>query len=74
MGDSANSGDHHVIAPTDIEVRDPIYVVRAKHVMLDTDLAALCVVETGALDWAAKRNENSFPGDLKCQNGISKGG
>lgn len=51
--------------------------------MLDSDLAALYQVETGALNRAAKRNEGRFPEDfrfqltqeeyeaLRCQLGIS---
>ncbi len=59
-----------------------IYVVRGQQVMLDSDLAMLYQVETGALNRAVKRNKNRFPEDfcfqlteeevLRCQNGISK--
>ena len=86
MGDSANAGNEVAVVPTSIEVRDLIYVVRGKQVMLDSDLAELYGVETGALNRAAKRNEDRFPEDfrfqvtkdelenLKCQNGISSSG
>jgi hypothetical protein len=50
--------------------------------MLDSDLAMLYKVETGALNRAVKRNKKRFPEDfcfqlseeefLRCQNGISK--
>ncbi len=64
-------------------IQSLIYVVRGKQVMLDSDLAELYQVETGALNRAVKRNENRFPEDfrfqltkdeytnLKCQTGIS---
>ena len=60
-----------------------IYVIRNKQVMIDSDLAMLYQVETGALNRAVKRNINRFPEDfrfqltkeeyenLKCQSGIS---
>jgi hypothetical protein len=60
-----------------------IIVVRGEKVLLDTDLAALYGVETGALNRAVKRNASRFPADfmfqltpeeveiLKCQIGIS---
>lgn len=60
-----------------------IYVIRYKQVMLDSDLAILYQVETGALNRAVKRNISRFPEDfrfqltkeeyqnLRCQTGIS---
>lgn len=60
-----------------------IYVIRDKQVMLDSDLAILYQVETGALNRAVKRNISRFPEDfrfqltkeeyqnLRCQTGIS---
>ena len=60
-----------------------IYVIRDKQVMVDSDLAILYQVETGALNRAVKRNIKRFPEDfrfqltveeyenLKCQSGIS---
>lgn len=60
-----------------------IYVIRDKQVMIDSDLAMLYQVETGALNRAVKRNIKRFPDDfrfqltveeyenLKCQIGIS---
>ena len=60
-----------------------IYTVRGQQVMIDSDLAELYEVETGALNRAAKRNEDRFPEDfrfrltgdehenLRCQIGIS---
>ncbi|WP_165248053.1 ORF6N domain-containing protein [Adlercreutzia sp. ZJ141] len=66
-------------------IRDLIYTVRGTQVMLDSDLARLYQVETGALNRAAKRNEDRFPEDfrfrltreeldqLRCQIGILAG-
>ncbi|MEK6742523.1 MAG: ORF6N domain-containing protein [Nitrospirota bacterium] len=59
-----------------------IYLIRGQKVMLDSDLAALYRVATGALNRAVKRNTNRFPEDfmfqltaeesdaLRCQTGI----
>ena len=73
------------IIPTIAETKDiksMIYVVRGQQVMLDSDLAMLYQVETGAMNRAVKRNKKRFPEDfcfqlteeefLRCQNGISK--
>ena len=61
-----------------------IFEIRGQRVMLDSDLAALYGVETGALVRATKRNLGRFPEDfifqlsygewenLKCQIGISR--
>ena len=58
-------------------------MIRDKQVMVDSDLAMLYQVETGALNRAVKRNIKRFPEDfrfqitteeyenLKCQSGIS---
>lgn len=60
-----------------------IYLIRNEKVMLDSDLAELYGVETGALVRAVKRNSNRFPEDftfqltrlefenLRCQTGTS---
>ena len=72
-----------IIASNDAQIRDMIYTVRGQQVMLDSDLAELYEVETGALNRAAKRNEDRFPEDfrfrltddeyenLRCQIGTS---
>ena len=44
-----------------------IYVIRDKQVMLDSDLAVLYQVETGALNRAVKRNISRFPEDFRFQ-------
>jgi len=72
-----------------ITVKELIYEVRGQKVMLDSDLARLYEIETGALNRAVKRNLDRFPdifmfqltedeaNSLRCQIGISnnnKGG
>ena len=64
-------------------VQQLIYLVRSEKVMLDSHLAELYGVDTGALNRAVKRNAARFPDDfmfqlsleeidnLKCQIGIS---
>jgi len=71
-----------IISPTQIE--KCIYLIHGHKVMIDSDLAHLYDVETGALNRAMKRNPDRFPKDfcfqlseeeynsLRCQNGISK--
>jgi len=65
------------------ELKSLIYLIRDFQVMIDSDLAKLYQVDTGALNRAVKRNSARFPDDfcfqltkeeydnLKCQNGIS---
>lgn len=65
------------------EIHKIIYNIRNQQVMVDSDLAMLYQVETGALNRAVKRNITRFPDDfcfqltsdeyanLKCQIGIS---
>lgn len=65
------------------DIRSMIYEIRGKQVMLDSDLAKLYEVETGALNRQVKRNIERFDYDfmfqltldeyefLKCQNGIA---
>ena len=48
-------------------IQGMIYVIRGKQVMLDSDLAMLYQVETGALNRAVKRNETRFPDDFMFQ-------
>ena len=60
-----------------------IHLARGERVLLDSDLASLYGVTTGALNRAVKRNASRFPSDfmfqltpedaeiLKCQIGIS---
>jgi hypothetical protein len=71
------------IDPIALQAERRILLIRQHRVMLDSDLAALYGVETGALNRAVKRNADRFPDDfmfqltaeehevLKCQFGIS---
>ncbi len=64
-------------------IASQIYLLRGDKVMLDSDLAALYGIETGALTRAMKRNRERFPSDfcfqlskeefeiLRSQTGIS---
>ncbi len=66
-----------------LNIKRLIHVIQNRQVMLDSDLAILYQVETGALNRAVKRNIERFPKDfcfqitlneyenLKCQSGIS---
>lgn len=48
-----------VISPK--EIRNLIYTIRGKQMMLDSDLASLYQVETKNLNKAVKRNIERFP-------------
>lgn len=85
-GDEAEPDANSAIVPIDkIEIRNLIHTVRGAQVILDSDLAMLYGVETGALNRAAKRNAERFPDDfrfkvskeelesLRCQIGIFHG-
>ena len=81
----APEDDPAIVPSNEPAIRDLIYTVRGTQVMLDSDLASLYQVETGALNRAAKRNEDRFPDDfrfridrdelegLRCQIGILRG-
>jgi hypothetical protein len=68
------------------QIQNLIYEIRGHKVMLDSDLARLYEIETGALNRAVKRNIERFPdffmfqltedelNSLRCQIGISKKG
>ena len=65
------------------KLTEKIFYIRGHKVMLDSDLADLYQVETGALIRAVRRNKTRFPNDfmfqliekeaeiLRCQFGIS---
>jgi len=67
-----------------VSIESVIFVVRGERILLDSDLATLYGVTTGALNRAVKRNLDRFPEDfvfqltteeaaaLRCQSGISK--
>jgi len=68
------------------KIQNMIHEIRGHKVMLDSDLAVLYEIETGALNRAVKRNIERFPdffmfqltveelNSLRCQIGISKEG
>lgn len=74
----------HAVIPIE-RIASRIYLIREQKVMLDSDLAELYGVETGALVRSVKRNARRFPMDfsfqlseleyetLRCQIGISNG-
>ena len=85
MGKAKVEESSNDLIPVTIESKDIeslVYVIRGKQVILDSDLAMLYQVETGAMNRAVKRNQKRFPEDfcfqlteeeyLRCQNGISK--
>jgi hypothetical protein len=48
------------IAVTSVKVGGLIHIIRGKQVILDSDLAMLYQVDTGALNRAVKRNKKRF--------------
>ena len=66
-----------------MDIKDLIHEIRGRKVMLDSDLARLYEIETGALNRAVRRNIGRFPNifmfqltedeykSLRCQIGIS---
>lgn len=50
-----------------MEIRNLIYSIRGKQVMLDSDLASLYQVETKNLNKAVKRNIDRFPASFCFQ-------
>lgn len=81
---SSNNTSSNSLVPTE-RIVNSIVLIRSHKVMLDSDLAALYGVETGALTRAVRRNIDRFPPDfmfqltkqefevLKRQSGISSG-
>jgi len=55
--------ESEIMIPNEI-VKDKIYLIRDKKVMLDRDLAQLYNVETKVLKQAVRRNIDRFPGDF----------
>ena len=52
---------------SDEEIKDLIYIVRGKQVMLDSDVARLYKYETKNVNKAMKRNIERFPEDFCFQ-------
>jgi len=75
--------DHRIVLSSD-SIAPMVHWIRHEKVMLDSDLAGLYGVETGALNRAVKRNLDRFPEDFlfqltaeevdasRCQTGILK--
>ena len=55
--------ESEIMIPDEI-VKDKIYLIRDKKVMLDRDLAQLYNVETKVLKQAVRRNIDRFPDDF----------
>jgi len=54
-------------------IKNKIYTIKGKQVMIDSDLARLYGVETKVLNKAVKRNLDRFPKDFRFQlNEIEK--
>lgn len=62
MADEERGTEETALTPTQVQSR--IYAVRGQNVMLDSDLAELYGVTTGALNQAVKRNQERFPEDF----------
>ncbi len=52
---------NEVLEINSVNIKDMIYTIRGKQVMLDSDLAILYGVTTGRLNEQVKRNINRFP-------------
>ncbi len=53
--------DNNLVEIRTDTIKDRIYTIRGKQVMLDSDLAILYKVETRILNQAVKRNIRRFP-------------
>jgi hypothetical protein len=58
--------DSLIVLPDEI-VKETIFLIRQKRVILDSDLARLYRVTTKALNQAVKRNSGRFPEDFRFQ-------
>ncbi len=56
-----------IIISDSIEIKNMIYNIRGKQVMLDSDLASLYQVETKVFNQAVKRNIKRFPEFFRFQ-------
>ncbi|MGI6337378.1 MAG: ORF6N domain-containing protein [Eubacteriales bacterium] len=59
--------DKSLVLIDDREIRDMIYTIRGKQVMMDSDLAMLYQVQTKVFNRAVKRNINRFPEHFRFQ-------
>lgn len=63
MSSQRSQKTNKVVIPQEI-LEGKIFMIRAKKVMLDRDLAALYGVETRVLNQAVRRNLERFPNDF----------
>ena len=59
--------DKNLVMVDGKEIRNMIYTIRGRQVMIDRDLAYLYNVETKVLNQAVKRNLNRFPEHFRFQ-------
>jgi len=62
-----NKDKLEVISLDNNNIRNKIYLIREKQVMLDSDLAKMYCVSTGRLNEQVKRNKSRFPKDFVFQ-------
>lgn len=67
LGSDINIMDKNIAILDENEIKNKIYTIRDKQVMLDSDLAVLYGVEIRALNQAVKRNNDRFPEDFMFQ-------
>ena len=60
------------IEVTSVTVSSLIHIIRGKQVILDSDLAMLYQVETGAMNRAVKRNKKQFPEDFCFERKVQR--
>lgn len=60
-GKEPNTNETTITAFNDMQIKNMIYTVRSRQVMLDSDLAKLYGVETKVLNQAVSRNSKRFP-------------
>lgn len=59
--------ENELITITNEEIKNMIYTIRGKQVMLDSDVAALYQYKTKALNLAVRRNIERFPEEFCFQ-------
>lgn len=59
--------DNKLMISDEFTLKDKIYIIRGRQVMLDSDLAELYGYETRYLNLQVKHNRNRFPDDFMFQ-------
>lgn len=67
IGGGEREGGRGIVGATGSEIRNLIYTVRGRQVMLDSDLARLYGVETKVFNQAVGRNSKRFPERFRFQ-------